>query len=134
MLATELKWGCIRSMLRPESRWWSDQPSYPHVDGYTLKAIRTLDAGQLVRALRYISVGLRGVRRGEPTFNELLLPSVETVVDRVRAEFDELYGRPKDIVSVVLLMFLANVPVVWVLVSLDWPPSETQDASSEAYG
>ena len=47
---------------------------------------------------------------------ELLNTAVETVVDRVGTESNELSGRAKDIGSAAVLVALINVPVVWGLV------------------
>jgi diacylglycerol kinase (ATP) len=49
---------------------------------------------------------------------ELLNTAVETVVDRVGTESNELSGRAKDIGSAAVLVALINVPVVWGLVIL----------------
>jgi diacylglycerol kinase (ATP) len=50
---------------------------------------------------------------------ELLNSAVETVVDRVGSEDNELSGRAKDLGSAAVLVALINVPVVWGLVLLD---------------
>ena len=50
---------------------------------------------------------------------ELLNSAVETVVDRIGAEFHDLSRRAKDIGSAAVLISLVNVPVVWTLVLLD---------------
>ena len=49
---------------------------------------------------------------------ELLNSAVETVVDRVGTEDNELSGRAKDIASAAVFVALVNVPVVWGLVLL----------------
>ncbi len=49
---------------------------------------------------------------------ELLNTAVETVVDRVGTENNELSGRAKDIGSAAVFVALINVPVVWGLVLL----------------
>ena len=49
---------------------------------------------------------------------ELLNSAVETVVDRVGTEDNELSGRAKDIASAAVFVALINVPVVWGLVLL----------------
>ena len=49
---------------------------------------------------------------------ELLNTAVETVVDRVGTESNELSGRAKDIGSAAVFVALINVPVVWGLVLL----------------
>ena len=49
---------------------------------------------------------------------ELMNTAVETVVDRVGTESNELSGRAKDIGSAAVLVALINVPVVWGLVIL----------------
>lgn len=50
---------------------------------------------------------------------ELLNSAVETVVDRVGLEHNELSGRAKDIGSAAVLLSLLFVPVVWALVLLN---------------
>ena len=49
---------------------------------------------------------------------ELLNGAVETVVDRIGTEHNELSGRAKDLVSAAVFMALLSVPVVWGLVLL----------------
>ena len=49
---------------------------------------------------------------------ELLNTAVETVVDRIGTESNELSGRAKDIGSAAVFVALINVPVVWGLVLL----------------
>ena len=50
---------------------------------------------------------------------ELLNSALETVVDRVGTEPNELSGRAKDLASAAVLLALLTVPVVWGLVLLD---------------
>jgi diacylglycerol kinase (ATP) len=50
---------------------------------------------------------------------ELLNGAVETVVDRIGTEHNELSGRAKDLASAAVFVALASVPVVWALVLLD---------------
>ena len=47
---------------------------------------------------------------------ELLNSAVETIVDRVGTEYNELSGRAKDLSSAAVFVALINVPVVWGLV------------------
>ena len=49
---------------------------------------------------------------------ELLNSAVETIVDRVGTEYNELSGRAKDLSSAAVFVALINVPVVWGLVLL----------------
>ena len=49
---------------------------------------------------------------------ELLNSAVETVVDRVGTEPNELSGKAKDLASAAVLLALLTVPVVWGLVLL----------------
>lgn len=49
---------------------------------------------------------------------ELLNTTVETVVDRISTERNELSGRAKDVGSAAVFVSLVNVPVVWGLVLL----------------
>ena len=49
---------------------------------------------------------------------ELLNGAVETVVDRIGTEHNELSGRAKDLVSAAVFVALLSVPVVWGLVLL----------------
>ena len=49
---------------------------------------------------------------------ELLNSAVETVVDRIGTEHNELSKRAKDLGSAAVLLSLVNVPVVWGLVLL----------------
>ena len=49
---------------------------------------------------------------------ELLNGALETVVDRVGTEQNELSGRAKDLASAAVFIALANVPIVWGLVLL----------------
>ena len=49
---------------------------------------------------------------------ELLNSAVETVVDRVGTERNELSARAKDLGSAAVFLALVNVPVVWGLVLL----------------
>lgn len=49
---------------------------------------------------------------------ELLNGAVETAVDRVGTEQNELSGRAKDLASAAVFIALVNVPVVWGLVLL----------------
>ena len=49
---------------------------------------------------------------------ELLNSAVETIVDRVGTEYNELSGRAKDLSSAAVFVTLINVPVVWGLVLL----------------
>ena len=50
---------------------------------------------------------------------ELLNSAVETVVDRVSTEPNELSGQAKDLGSAAVFVSLVNVPVVWGFVLLD---------------
>ncbi|MBT3943100.1 MAG: diacylglycerol kinase [Chloroflexi bacterium] len=50
---------------------------------------------------------------------ELLNGAVETVVDRIGTEYNELSGRAKDLASAAVFVALVSVPVVWGLVLLD---------------
>ncbi len=47
---------------------------------------------------------------------ELLNSAIETVVDRIGAEQNELSGRAKDLGSLAVFVSLVNVLVVWGLV------------------
>ena len=49
---------------------------------------------------------------------ELLNSAVETVVDRIGTEQNELSGRAKDLGSAAVFLSLLNVPVVWGFVLL----------------
>lgn len=49
---------------------------------------------------------------------ELLNGAVETVVDRIGTDFNELSGRAKDLASAAVFVALVSVPVVWGLVLL----------------
>ena len=49
---------------------------------------------------------------------ELLNSAVETVVDRIGTEPNELSARAKDLGSAAVFLALVNVPVVWGLVLL----------------
>jgi len=49
---------------------------------------------------------------------ELLNGAVETVVDRIGTEHNELSGRAKDLASAAVFIALVSVPVVWALVLL----------------
>jgi diacylglycerol kinase (ATP) len=49
---------------------------------------------------------------------ELLNGAVETVVDRIGTERNELSGRAKDLASAAVFVALLSVPVVWGLVLL----------------
>ena len=49
---------------------------------------------------------------------ELLNGAVETVVDRIGTEHNELSGRAKDLASAAVFVALVSVPVVWGLVLL----------------
>ena len=49
---------------------------------------------------------------------ELLNGAVETAIDRVGTEQNELSGRAKDLASAAVFVALVNVPVVWGLVLL----------------
>ena len=49
---------------------------------------------------------------------ELLNSAIETVVDRVGTERNELSARAKDLGSAAVFVSLVNVPVVWGLVLL----------------
>jgi diacylglycerol kinase (ATP) len=49
---------------------------------------------------------------------ELLNGAVETVVDRIGTEHNELSGRAKDLASAAVFVALVTVPAVWGLVLL----------------
>ncbi|MDA1258832.1 MAG: diacylglycerol kinase [Chloroflexi bacterium] len=49
---------------------------------------------------------------------ELLNGAIETTVDRIGSEWNELSGRAKDLSSAAVFIALVNVPVVWGLVLL----------------
>ena len=49
---------------------------------------------------------------------ELINTGVEYVVDRIGAEYHELSGKAKDIVSAAVLLALLNLALVWALVLL----------------
>ena len=49
---------------------------------------------------------------------ELLNSAVETVVDRIGTESNELSGRAKDLGSAAVFVALVNVPVIWGFVLL----------------
>lgn len=49
---------------------------------------------------------------------ELVNSAIETVVDRIGTEHNELSGRAKDLSSAAVFLSLVNVPVVWGLVLL----------------
>jgi len=49
---------------------------------------------------------------------ELLNGAIETVVDRISTEQNELSGRAKDLVSAAVFVALVSVPVIWGLVLL----------------
>ena len=49
---------------------------------------------------------------------ELVNSAIETVVDRIGQEHNELSGRAKDLGSAAVLVSLLAVPVVWALVLL----------------
>ena len=49
---------------------------------------------------------------------EILNSAIETVVDRIGVEHDELSGRAKDLGSAAVLLSLLNVLLVWGLVLL----------------
>ena len=50
---------------------------------------------------------------------ELLNGAVETVVDRIGTEHNELSGRAKDLASAAVFVALISVPMVWGLVLLE---------------
>lgn len=50
---------------------------------------------------------------------ELLNAAVETAVDRIGTEYNELSGRAKDLASAAVFVAMVSVPVVWGLVLLD---------------
>ena len=49
---------------------------------------------------------------------ELVNSAIETVVDRIGQEHNELSGRAKDLGSAAVLVSLTGVPVVWAVVLL----------------
>lgn len=49
---------------------------------------------------------------------ELMNTAVETIVDRIGTERNEISGRAKDVGSAAVFVSLVNVPVVWGLVLL----------------
>lgn len=49
---------------------------------------------------------------------ELLNGALETAIDRIGAEQNELSGRAKDLASAAVFVALVNVPIVWGLVLL----------------
>ncbi len=49
---------------------------------------------------------------------ELLNGALETAIDRIGAEQNELSGRAKDLASAAVFIALVNVPVMWGLVLL----------------
>ncbi len=51
---------------------------------------------------------------------ELLNSAVETIVDRVGTEYNELSGRATDLSTAEVFVALINGPVVWGLVLLGW--------------